>query len=83
MNGENALLLKPYARIGDDEFRFLYPWDGANEYGARYFKGCLLFVTNDETHEIAFVAFDDDELDEAVNLAQFLYEDCGWRLIRK
>lgn len=83
MNGENALLLKPYARIGDDEFRFLYPWDGANEYGARYFKGCLLFVTNDETHEIAFVSFDDDELDEAVNLAQFLYEDCGWRLIRK
>ena len=83
INGENALLLQPHARIGDDEFRFIYPGDGANEYGARYFKGCLLFATNDETHEIAFVAFDDDELDEAENLTQFLYEDCGWRLIRR
>lgn len=83
MDGENALLLEPCARIGDDEFRFLYPGDGANDYGARFYKRCLLFVTNDVTHEIAFVAFSDDDLDEAEDLTWFLNEYCGWRLIRK
>ena len=81
-NGENALLLEPYVRIGNDEFRFLFPWDGANAYGDRFFKSCLLFVTNDETHEIGFIAFDDDELDEARDLTEFLNEYCGWKLIR-
>ena len=81
-NGENALLLEPYVRIGNDEFRFLFPWDGANAYGDRFFKSCLLFVTNDETREIGFIAFDDDELDEAKDLTEFLNEYCGWKLIR-
>ena len=81
-NGENALLLEPYVRIGNDEFRFLFPWDGADEYGDRFFKTCLLFVTNDETHEIGFIAFDDDDLDEARDLTEFLNEYCGWSVIR-
>lgn len=81
-NGDNALLLDPYARIGNDVFRFLFPWDGADAYGDRFYKRCLLFVTNDETHEIGFIAFDDDELDEAKDLTEFLKEDCGWSVIR-
>lgn len=81
-NGENALLLDPYVKIENDKFRFLFPWDGADEYGDRFFKRCLLFVTNDETHEIGFVAFDDDDLDEAKDLTRFLNEYCGWSVIR-
>lgn len=81
-NGENALLLEPYIKIGSDEFRFIFPWDGANAYGDRFFKTCLLFVTNDETREIGFIAFDDDELDEARDLTAFLNEYCGWSVIR-
>ena len=82
LNGDDALLLDPYVRIGNDEFRFLFPWDGADDYGDRFFKRCLLFVTNDETHEIGFVAFDDDDLDEARDLTEVLNEECGWKLIR-
>ena len=82
LNGDDALLLDPYVRIGNDEFRFLFPWDGADDYGDRFFKRCLLFVTNDETHEIGFVAFDDDDLDEAKDLTRFLNEYCGWSVIR-
>jgi hypothetical protein len=81
-HGENALLLEPCVRIGNDEFHFLFPWDGADKYGDRFFKTCLLFVTNDETREIGFIAFDDDELDEARDLTEFLNEECGWSVIR-
>ncbi|MBQ2618242.1 MAG: hypothetical protein IJK24_00460 [Oscillospiraceae bacterium] len=82
LNGDDALLLEPYVRIRNDAFRFLFPWDGADEYGDRFFKTCLLFVTNDKTHEIGFVAFDDFDLDEARDLTQFNNEYCGWSVIR-
>lgn len=82
LRGESTLLIEPYVRIENDEFRFLFPWDGANEYGDRYFKTCLMFVTNDETHEIGFIAFDDGDLDEAKDLTQFITDYCGWSVIR-
>ena len=77
-----TVFVEPYETIGNDEFRFIVPQDGANLYGDRYFKTCLLFVTNDETCEIGFLTFVDDDLDEARDLAQFLKEDCGWKDIR-
>ncbi len=82
LRGENTLLIEPYASIGNDEFRFLFPRDGANEYGDRYFKSCLILVTNDEAHEIGFIAFDDNDLDEAKDLTQFITDFCGWSVIR-
>ena len=81
-NGE-PLLLEPYARIGDDEFRFLYPADGEERYNySRFFKRCLLVVTNDVTREIGYLAFEDIDLDMAEDLTRFLNEDCGWDMIR-
>ena len=82
ISGENALLVEPSARIGSDLFRFIFPDDDANAYGDRYFKSCLLLVTNDERCELGFIAFSDDELDEAEDLTKFLKEYCGWRIIR-
>ena len=82
LRDEETAFVEPYEKIGNDEFRFIVPQDGANKYGDRYFKTCLLFVTNDETCEIGFLAFVDDDLDEAKDLSQFLKEYCGWKDIR-
>ena len=82
LNGEDAVYLEPCVTIGNDEFCFIFPGDEDNAYGDRYFKRCLLLVTNDETHEIGFVTFIDDDLDEAKDLTRFLKEYCGWEYVR-
>ena len=81
-HGEEDLMIEPYAKIGDDEFRFLYPLDGMNEYIQEYFRSSLLLVTNDAAREIGFISFDDIDLDMAKDLTRFLKKYCGWSVIR-
>ena len=82
LHNENPVFVEPNEKIGNDVFRFIVPRDDANAYGDRYFKSCLIFVTNDETHEIGFIAFQDDDLDEAKDLTQFITDYCGWSVVR-
>ena len=80
--GEEPRTLQPYARLGADEFRFLWPQDGANQYGDRFYMSCLLLITNDSTRELGFLAFRDEDLDLAPDLPKFLQTYCGWELVR-
>ena len=81
-NGD-PLLLEPYARIGDDEFRFLRPRDGGeDDFINVFYKRCFLVVTNDVTREIGYLAYEDADLDEAGDLTRFLTEYCCWDMIR-
>lgn len=78
--GEHSI--EPRAQVGDDSIRVLLPGDGDNLYGDRYYKRCLLVVTNDVRHEIGYVLFEDVDLDVAEDLGKFLMGYCGWRYIR-
>ena len=79
----DAERLEPYVRIGNDEFRFLYPRNDQTDgfYGA-FYKNCVLVVTNDATREIGYLVFYDYDLDLAEDLTEFLNEYCGWSAIR-
>ena len=46
-----------------------------------YPKEMLLVGTNDETGQIAYVCFYDDDLDYIDSLTEFLLIDCGWEHI--
>ena len=47
-----------------------------------YPKSMVLIGTNDETHEIVWSYYDDDDLDWIPDPQEFLLEDCGWKYIR-
>ena len=78
--GEHSI--EPLVQVGDDSIRGLLPGDGDNLYGDRYYKRCLLVVTNDVRHEIGYVLFEDVDLDVAEDLGEFLMDYCGWKQIR-
>lgn len=80
-DNEGPVLLEPYISIGDDHFRFLWPLDGDRE-SWDFFKRSLLMVTNDKTHEIGFIFFNDIELDYVEDMEEFIYYWCGWEYIR-
>ena len=81
--GQKAVQIEPYARIGDDCFRFLLPADEDDQDGwDAFYKRCLMVMTNDAEHEIGFIVFQDLDLDEAEDLAEFLNLWCGWKYIR-
>ena len=75
--------LEPYARIGNDCFRFVLPADEDNQNGwDDFYKRCLMVMTNDVEHEIGFIVFQDIDLDEAKDMAEFINDYCGWKYIR-
>ena len=45
-------------------------------------KFCVLFVTNDETRELAFLVYDDVEVDYVPDITEFIEYDCCWKMIR-
>jgi hypothetical protein len=47
-----------------------------------YPKRLMFVATNDETNEIVYLSFYDDDLDYIVSLGDFLIDDCGWKHIR-
>ena len=71
--------VNPYTMIGDDRFRMLDPRDGEK---SRFYKGCFLIMTNDIKHQIAYIAFSDDDLDMTESLENLITEYCGWKYIR-
>ena len=73
------LQFDPALRIGDDLFRFLEP---GGTYQSWFGKFCVLFVTNDETREIAFLVYDDAEVDYVTDVTEFIEYDCCWKMIR-
>lgn len=73
------LRFEPNIRIGDDLFRFLDP--GEN-YKTWFGKFCVLFVSNDKTRELAFLIYDDIEVDSVTDIEKFIEHDCCWAMIR-
>ena len=76
---DKRFLFDPALRIGDDLFRFLDPGEG---YESWFGKFCVLFVTNDETRELAFLVYDDVEVDYVPDITEFIEYDCCWKMIR-
>ena len=73
------ITIEPYAMIGDDCFRVLWPEDG-NSYW--FYKECLLIMNNDAKRQIAYILFTDGDLDYAEDLTEFINYYCGWSSIR-
>ncbi len=76
--------IEPYIWIGDDFFRVVIPGDGDHDDGYRdgFYRTSFFIVINDVRHEIGYVVFQDQDMDYAEDLAEFLNEECGWRYIR-
>ena len=74
-----TLCFDPTVSIGDDRFRFLEPGENYNTWFGKF---CVLFVTNDRTREIAFLVYDDIELDYVTDLTEFIEHECCWKMIR-
>ena len=47
-----------------------------------YPKRLMFVATNDDTKQIVYLSFYDDDLDYIVSLEEFLMDDCGWKHIR-
>ena len=72
--------LPPLYTLDGYEFRFLEMH--TDTYHLMYPKTMILIGTNDETHEIVWSCYDDDDLDYIPDPVDFLLEDCGWKYIR-
>lgn len=73
------ITIEPYATIGDDRFRVLFPEDGDT---FMFYKSCRMIVTNDVKRQIAYIVFTDYDLDYAEDLTAFINDYCGWKYIR-
>ncbi|MBQ4550882.1 MAG: hypothetical protein IJA49_07285, partial [Oscillospiraceae bacterium] len=62
------------------EFRFLEM--ETDTYDLDYPHYMILVGTNDETREIVWSYYDDDDLDYISDPEKFLLNDCGWKYIR-
>ena len=69
----------PTLCLGSDTFRFL---DSGPDLHIPFYKNCALTVTNDETHEIAFIYYTDTEADGVESMTEFLERECFWGWIR-
>ena len=72
--------LPPLYTLDGYEFRFLEM--ESDIYHLTYPKSMVLIGTNDETHEIVWSFYDDDDLDWITDPQKFLLNDCGWKYIR-
>ena len=77
--GETECL--PQAEIGGYSFRIP---SISNEYADEidYPKQFILVGTNDETKEIAYIAFRDPDIDYIDDLNEFILNNCGWQHVR-
>ena len=78
-NTGEKLQFDPDLRIGNDRFRFLEPGEDHESWFGNF---CVLFVTNDETRELAFLVYDDIEVDYVTDITEFIEYDCCWKMIR-
>lgn len=72
--------LPPLYTLEGYEFRFLEM--DSDTYRLSYPKYMILVGTNEETHEIIWSYYADDDLDYISDPERFLLEDCGWKFIR-
>ena len=72
--------LPPLYTLKGYQFRFLEM--DTETYDLWYPKYMILVGTNDETHEIVWSYYDDDDLDYIPDPEDFLLDDCGWKFIR-
>ena len=81
---EEVAVIEPYIWIGDDFFRVVIPGDRDRDDGYLdgFYETSFFVMTNDVRHEIGYVVFQDQDMDYAEDLAEFLNEDCGWKYIR-
>ena len=69
----------PYTMIGDELFRMLVPGDGDI---SDFYKSCFLIMTNDKNHQIAYIAFSDEDLDMIESLEDLINDYCGWKYLQ-
>lgn len=67
---------EPQAELDGYRFRMI------NSPEVIYPRRLGFIATNDETCEIVWMSFTDDEMDYIEDLASFIEEDCGWKYIR-
>ena len=72
--------LQPLYTLEGYEFRFLEL--NTDTYGLRFPHYMVLVGTNDETREIVWSYYSDDDLDCISDPESFLLKDCGWKYIR-
>lgn len=66
--------IEPVAEIDGYTFRLLED--------IAYPKQLIFIATNDETHEIIYMYFCDDDLDYITSLTDFILDDCGFKHIQ-
>ena len=71
---------EPTVRIGDDVFRFVEP--DSDWSWEPFYNFCDILVTNDVTHEIAWLTYYDVEVDSIQGIEYFLEYPCGWHIVR-
>lgn len=70
------------AEYETDGYTFRFLSFDEEEYRLEYPKYMTILGFNDETHEIVYLYFDDDDLDYISSWDHFLTSDCGWNHIR-
>ena len=69
----------PYTTIGDELFRMIEPGDGST---SDFYEDCVLIMTNDVKHQIAYIVFHEFDLDMTTSLEELINENCGWKYLR-
>lgn len=78
--GREAERLEPLYTLDGYRFRFLEM--NTETYDLQFPHYMVLVGTNDETREIVWSYYSDDDLDYIDDPAEFLLKDCGWKFIR-
>ena len=65
-----------------DGYRFRFLEMDTETYDLLYPHSIILIGTNDETREIVWSYYSDDDLDYIPDPEAFLLDDCGWKFIR-
>lgn len=71
-------ICEPTIEIDGFSFRML----SRNEYEIDYPKKVGLIATNDETREIVYICYNDQDRDYIESLEEFILDECGWKHIR-
>lgn len=61
---------------------YLFRMLSKDEYDLYYPKNIVYIATNDETKEIVYMNYYDDDLDYIESSDEFIKNDCGWNYIR-
>ena len=74
--------IEPEISMDGYDFRLLSE-DTALGYDMDYPKRLIFIATNDDTCEVIYMSFYDDDLDLIESLEKFINKNCGWRWVKK